>query len=72
MAAGLEPAPPARRPGHTDVYLHDARGRVLFFVSPKVAHALEALLRDLNQDQARLFSDGPILHFTLTRSTYQE
>ena len=36
--------------------------------SPKVAHALEALLRDLNQDQARLFSDGPILHFTLGRS----
>ena len=71
-AAGLEPAPPARRPGHTDVYLHDARGRVLFFVSPNGAHALEALLRDLNQDQARLFSDGPILHFTLTRSTYQE
>ena len=36
--------------------------------SPKVAHALEALLRDLNQDQARLFSDGPIF-FTLARST---
>lgn len=33
--------------------------------SPKIAHALEALLRDLNQDQARLLGDGPILHFTL-------
>ena len=28
--------------------------------SPKVARPLEALLRDLNQDQARLFSDGSI------------
>jgi len=33
--------------------------------SPKIAHALDALLRDLNQDQARLLGDGPTLHFTL-------
>jgi len=33
--------------------------------SPKIAHALDALLRDLNQDQARLLGDGPILHFIL-------
>lgn len=33
--------------------------------SPKIAHALEALLGDLNQDQPRLLGDGPILHFTL-------
>ncbi|MGH8533773.1 MAG: putative transposase [Gammaproteobacteria bacterium] len=34
--------------------------------SPKIAHALEALIGDLNQDQPRLFGDGPILHFTLS------
>lgn len=34
--------------------------------SPKIAHALEHLLGDLNQDQARLLGDGPILHFTLS------
>jgi len=33
--------------------------------SPKIAHALDALLHDLNHDQARLLGDGPILHFTL-------
>lgn len=33
--------------------------------SPKIAQALEALLHDLNQDQARLLGDGPILRFTL-------
>lgn len=34
--------------------------------SPKIAQALDALLRDLNQDQARLLGDGPILHFSLS------
>ena len=34
--------------------------------SPKIAHALEALLGDLNQDQPRLLGDGPILHLTLS------
>lgn len=34
--------------------------------SPKIAHALENLLGDLNQDQSRLLGDGPILHFTLS------
>lgn len=33
--------------------------------SPMIAHALDALLRDLNQDHARLLGDGPILRFTL-------
>jgi len=36
--------------------------------SPKIAHALDALLRDLNQDQARLLGDGPILHFRLAEA----
>ena len=35
--------------------------------SPKIAHALTHLLGDLNQDQARLLGDGPILQFTLGR-----
>ena len=34
--------------------------------APKIARALECLLGDLNQDQARLLGDGPILHFTLS------
>jgi len=33
--------------------------------SPKVAHALDALLGDLNRDQPRLLGDGPMLHFAL-------
>jgi hypothetical protein len=33
--------------------------------SPKIAHALDALLGDLNRDQPRLLGDGPILHFIL-------
>lgn len=33
--------------------------------SPKIGHALEALLADLNREQPRFLGDGAILHFTL-------
>jgi len=36
--------------------------------SPKIAHALEALLTDLNREQPRLLGDGPVLHFTIVHS----